>query len=283
MLERIIRLAAFALALAAVAFPQAARAEDGVFAHRIVFGQAALLNGPAAALGRGMRMGILTAFAEANRAGGVNGRRLELAAAAASERALAPRREACMVAAGWLHGLTVAVDVSPVQIHQGDLPRRVKEAPAASGVAPEWLELEVTESAMIRDAARAREMLEQVRALGMRVALDDFGTGYSSLGTLRSFPFDRIKIDRRFVGHLPAADATMVMRAVLAPGQGLNIPVLVEGVEMAARLEMLRQMGHREVQGYLIGRPMPVERCRALVGGPGRVAGIGKLGELPLS
>lgn len=173
-------------------------------------------------------------------------------------------RQACIAAAAWSRPLTVAVNVSPLQLQQGDLPLRVQEALTHSGLAPERLELEVTESVLIRDAARARKALEEVRALGVRVALDDFGTGYSSLGTLRSFPFDRIKIDRSFIGNLPAPDATTIMRAVLTLGQGLNMTVLAEGVETSSQLALLREMGCGQVQGYLIGRPQPIETWRKL-------------------
>ncbi|MGH7070383.1 MAG: EAL domain-containing protein [Acetobacteraceae bacterium] len=175
-------------------------------------------------------------------------------------------REACLAAAAWPRPLNVAVNVSPVQLHQGDLPQRVLEALSASGLPPARLELEVTESVLIRDAGRARRVLEEIRALGVRIALDDFGAGYSSLGTLRFFPFDRVKIDRSFVRNLPARDAITIMRAVLTLGRGLDITVLAEGVETPDQLASLRDMGCDEVQGYLLGRPQPIETWHALTG-----------------
>ncbi len=166
--------------------------------------------------------------------------------------------KACREAAAWQVPLTVAVNVSAVQIINRDFSHRVHEILLQTGLAPKRLEIEITETALIRDFQRALHTLRQIKALGVRITMDDFGTGYSSLYNLRSFPFDKIKIDGSFVKsvHLDGQSAAIV-RAVIGLGKGLGIPVLAEGVETVEELDFLRQTGCSELQGYLIGKPSP--------------------------
>jgi diguanylate cyclase len=167
-------------------------------------------------------------------------------------------REACKRAAAWKEPLKIAVNLSPVQFGQAELPRLVHEALLESGLSPSRLELEITESAIIEDKTRALHILRQIKALGVTVALDDFGTGYSSLDTLRVFPFDKIKLDRSFMKEAGSSQqSTAIVRAVLALGKSLKVPVLAEGVETSDQLELLRREGCDEAQGYLLGRPKP--------------------------
>lgn len=176
-------------------------------------------------------------------------------------------REACREAATWRRPLTVAVNVSPLQFRYGELPNLVHSILLETGLAPARLELEITESVFIDDFSRAISILSRLKALGVRVALDDFGSGYSSLSYLHSFAFDKIKIDRTFVLDLEYNQHSMaIVRAVIDLGHSLNIPVLAEGVETAVQHAMLLDRGCDEVQGYLVGRPMPIDDYGALVG-----------------
>lgn len=169
-------------------------------------------------------------------------------------------RRACADAAGWEKPLRVAVNLSPVQLHQSNLPALVHEILMETGLAPRRLELEITETALFKDYQRALDNLRRLKALGVRIAMDDFGTGFSSLSTLQSFPFDKIKIDKSFVENIHRHDrATAIVRAVLSLGRSLDIPVTAEGVETAEQLEFLRGEACAEVQGYAIGRPSPLE------------------------
>ena len=165
-------------------------------------------------------------------------------------------REACAEAGRWPGNTKIAVNLSPVQLMQPDLAERVTEILLATGLSPSRLELEITESAIISDKIRALQVLRRIKALGISIAMDDFGTGYSSLDTLHSFPFDKIKIDKSFVlGSGDSPQARAIIRAVLALGQSLNVPVLAEGVESAAQLQMLESEGCDEVQGFYLGAP----------------------------
>ncbi len=168
-------------------------------------------------------------------------------------------RTACKQAAAWEKPHKIAVNISPVQLLHGDLARRVHEILLETGLAPNRLELEITESTLIADKVRALHLLRQIRALGVMVAIDDFGTGYSSLDTLRSFPFDKIKLDRSFMAQVERdPQATAIIRAVLALGKSLDIPVLAEGVETREQLQILKREGCDEAQGYYLGRPQPI-------------------------
>jgi diguanylate cyclase (GGDEF)-like protein len=165
-------------------------------------------------------------------------------------------RAACVEAASWAVPHRIAVNLSPVQLSHIDLPRLVHQILIETGLKPERLELEITETAMIADMERTTHILRQLKLLGVSVAMDDFGTGYSSLSTLRAFPFDKIKLDRSFMSELEGSQQSKaIIRAVLALGESLDIPVLAEGVETRTQLEFLRAQGCDEVQGYLLGRP----------------------------
>ena len=167
-------------------------------------------------------------------------------------------RTACREAAAWTEPRKIAVNLSPVQLAHVDLPKLVHQILIETGLKPSLLELEITETAMITDMDRTTHVLRQLKLLGVSVAMDDFGTGYSSLSTLRAFPFDKIKLDRSFMSELDGGpQSAAIIRAVLALGESLDIPVLAEGVETEAQLAFLREQGCDEVQGYLLGRPMP--------------------------
>lgn len=168
-------------------------------------------------------------------------------------------RKACADAAAWDRPLRIAVNLSPVQLHQANLAAVVHEVLLETGLAPRRLELEITETALFKDYQRALDNLRRLKALGVRIAMDDFGTGFSSLSTLQSFPFDKIKIDKSFVENIHRHErATAIVRAVLGLGRSLDIPVTAEGVETPEQLEFLRGEACAEVQGYAIGRPGPM-------------------------
>jgi diguanylate cyclase (GGDEF)-like protein len=175
-------------------------------------------------------------------------------------------REACREAASWPRPLTIAVNISPIQFHHGDLPQLVHSILLETGLAPARLELEVTEGVMIRDFSRAVSILNQLKALGVRVALDDFGTGYSSLSYLQSFKCDKVKIDRVFISDLETNHhSKVIVRAIVGLCRSLGLPTLAEGVETEDQRAFLRE-GCDEVQGYLTGRPLPIADYDELVG-----------------
>jgi diguanylate cyclase (GGDEF)-like protein/PAS domain S-box-containing protein len=176
-------------------------------------------------------------------------------------------RTACREAASWPRPLHIAINLSPVQFRHGDLPRLVHEILLETGLAPSRLELEITEGVLIDNFTRAVAVLRRLKGLGMRIAMDDFGTGYSSLSYLQSFPFDKMKIDQVFVANLGHShQATTIIRAVIALGRGLNLPVVAEGVETDEQLRFLAAEGCSEFQGYLVGRPNPIEEYAHIVG-----------------
>jgi diguanylate cyclase (GGDEF)-like protein len=174
-------------------------------------------------------------------------------------------RTACRDAAKWTNLLTVAVNVSAVQLHNGNFAKLVHEILFHTGLPAYRLELEITETALIRDLNRALSTLRQIKGLGVRIAMDDFGTGYSSLSNLRSFPFDKLKIDSSFISAVNLNEqAATIVRAVLGLGRGLGVPVLAEGVETAAELKFLTDEHCTEVQGYFLGRPAEIDNFRHL-------------------
>ncbi len=173
-------------------------------------------------------------------------------------------RKACAEAAQWSRPLSIAVNLSPLQLNQPNLPALVHQILIESGLSPARLELEVTESALFKDYQRALDNLRRLKALGVRIAMDDFGTGFSSLSTLQSFPFDKIKVDKSFVENIHRdARATVIVKAVLGLGRSLDIPVVAEGVETDEQLQFLRGEDCAEVQGYAIGRPAPADTLSA--------------------
>ncbi|WP_456015023.1 EAL domain-containing protein [Methylorubrum populi] len=170
-------------------------------------------------------------------------------------------REACREAARWGNPLSVAVNVSAVQLHAPHFVQLVHEILFQTGLKPDRLEIEITETALIRDPSRAQSALRQLKALGLRIAMDDFGTGYSSLSNLRTYPFDKIKIDSSFIRSVDESEQTKaIVRSVLGLGRGLGLPVLAEGVETVEELNFLAEESCQVAQGYLIGRPAPIEK-----------------------
>jgi predicted signal transduction protein with EAL and GGDEF domain len=167
-------------------------------------------------------------------------------------------RSACTDAATWPDDVDVAVNLSPVQFKNPNLIASVTEALAASGLDARRLELEITESVLLQNSEATLATLHDLRAMGVRISLDDFGTGYSSLSYLRSFPFDKIKIDRSFVSELATREDSMaIIRAVTGLGRSLGIVTTAEGVENDAQLELLRREGCTQAQGYLFSKPRP--------------------------
>ena len=167
-------------------------------------------------------------------------------------------RQACREAAEWPDYLKVAVNLSPVQFRSRALVDTIMAALKESGLPPRRLEVEITESVLLQDDAATMEMLHELRGLGVRVALDDFGTGYSSLSYLRSFPFDKIKIDQSFVRELSTrADCLAIVQSITRLGATLRMTTTAEGVETEEQVRQLRAAGCVEAQGYLFGRPKP--------------------------
>jgi diguanylate cyclase (GGDEF)-like protein len=184
-------------------------------------------------------------------------------------------REACAAAARWPGEIKVAINLSACQFRSRQLIETVFSAIAASGLPAHRLELEITESVLLQNNATTLAMLHQLRGMGVRIALDDFGTGYSSLSYLRSFPFDKIKIDRCFVSDLSEAgeDALAILRAVAGLGASLGIATTAEGVETKEQLARVREEGCTEMQGYLFSPPRPIEDIdRLFLSGAGRAA-----------
>jgi EAL domain-containing protein (putative c-di-GMP-specific phosphodiesterase class I) len=166
--------------------------------------------------------------------------------------------QACLEAANWPSDVRVAVNVSSVQFKSRNLALVVTGALARSGLAPQRLELEITESVLLSNTDSTLATLHQLRALGVRISMDDFGTGYSSLSYLRSFPFDKIKIDRSFVHDLASdGESKAIIRAVTGLGTSLGISTTGEGVETQEELDYLRSEGCTEAQGYFFSKPRP--------------------------
>ncbi len=167
-------------------------------------------------------------------------------------------RRACTDAARWPADISVAVNLSPLQFRTGNLLSIVMDALRQSGLTPKRLQLEITETLLLEKSDQVLATLHALRALGVRISMDDFGTGYSSLSYLRSFPFDKIKIDRSFVRDLDSnPDAQAIMRAIISLGAGLGVTITAEGVETEAELAYLRAEGCHEGQGFLFSRPRP--------------------------
>jgi EAL domain-containing protein (putative c-di-GMP-specific phosphodiesterase class I) len=174
-------------------------------------------------------------------------------------------REACSTAAQWPTHARVSVNLSPVQFKNPGLVRVVVGALAASGLAADRLELEITETALMEDNEATLATLYRLREIGVRIAMDDFGTGYSSLGYLQSFPFDRIKIDRSFIRDIAEGFGSLnIVRAVAALGKGLGMETTAEGVETSEQLDSVKSEGCTEMQGFLFSGPRPASELRQL-------------------
>ncbi|WP_407116434.1 putative bifunctional diguanylate cyclase/phosphodiesterase [Bradyrhizobium sp. LMG 9283] len=167
-------------------------------------------------------------------------------------------RRACLDAAAWPDDVRVAVNLSPLQFRSGNLLSMVTDALKHSGLPPRRLELEITETLLLEKSAQVLATLHALRALGVRISMDDFGTGYSSLSYLRSFPFDKIKIDQSFVRDLGAnREAQAIIRSIVSLGKGLGVTITAEGVETEAELSCLRAEGCHEGQGFLFSKARP--------------------------
>ncbi|BBF93021.1 putative bifunctional diguanylate cyclase/phosphodiesterase [Blastochloris tepida] len=176
-------------------------------------------------------------------------------------------QRACEDAARW-PDLTIAVNLSPIQMLKGDIESTVKRVLHATKMAPERLVLEITEGVLVEDPEIALAVINRLRALGCRVALDDFGTGYSSFSYLRRFNFDKLKIDQSFVSDLgESADSAMIVHAIVSLARGLRMTVVAEGVETPEQARFLQATGCHELQGYLLGRPMRASAIDRLVSG----------------
>jgi len=173
-------------------------------------------------------------------------------------------REACRTARHWPDHVRIAVNISPVQFRNPGLNTVIMQALAETGLPPQRLELEITESLFIDNPATTLASLHSLRALGVRVALDDFGTGYSSLSYLRAFPFDKIKIDRSFIMDLLSSDgATAIIKSITTLAEALGMETTAEGVEHASQLDILREQGCNQIQGFYFSKPV----SKAEVGG----------------
>jgi len=169
-------------------------------------------------------------------------------------------RLAVAEASRWAPPLSVSVNLSPLQVQNAAFPAEVAAVLEEYGLPAERLELEVTEGVMIRDSDAALATLRELKALGVSIAMDDFGTGYSSLRYFRIFPFDKVKIDQSFVRDMGSSpEALAIVQAVIGLARGLGLPVVAEGVESQDQMGLLVKEGCTQVQGYLLGRPAPIE------------------------
>jgi diguanylate cyclase (GGDEF)-like protein/PAS domain S-box-containing protein len=179
-------------------------------------------------------------------------------------------RTACACMKAWLDaGLplkTLAVNLSPRQFRQGDLHETIRAILAETGLPSRYLELEITETALMEDGPEIEAKLSALKALGVRIAIDDFGTGYSSLAYLKRFPIDKLKIDQSFMRDIPLDSSNMeIAAAIIAMAKNLKLEVLAEGVEVEAQLAFLRHHGCDVVQGYLFGRPAPADTMQTIL------------------
>ncbi|WP_165982833.1 putative bifunctional diguanylate cyclase/phosphodiesterase [Dankookia rubra] len=173
-------------------------------------------------------------------------------------------QQACADAAGWPSDLKVAVNLSPLQFTSPQLSTAVSNALVTTGLAANRLELEVTESVLLQDSGVVLALLHELRGMGLQIALDDFGTGYSSLSYLRSFPFDKLKIDQSFVrGLTGGAGGVAIVDAIVALASSLGMTTTAEGVETIEQLDQIRRAGCTMAQGYYLGRPRPAANVLA--------------------
>ncbi|KQV31602.1 diguanylate phosphodiesterase [Rhizobium sp. Root1203] len=187
-------------------------------------------------------------------------------------------REACRTAAQWPQHLKIAVNLSVCQFRHNSLLASVVSALDESGLHPGRLEIEITESVFLADVEQSLPLLRALKELGIRIAIDDFGTGYSSFSYLRAFAFDKIKLDRSFVAGIETDPGNLaIVRAVVGIGSGFNATTLAEGVETEEQLQRLQAEGFGEVQGFLLGRPMPRAEAEAVInGGASRLLSVAR-------
>jgi EAL domain-containing protein (putative c-di-GMP-specific phosphodiesterase class I) len=168
-------------------------------------------------------------------------------------------RRACSDAATWPSHLTIAVNLSPIQLKQSNLIEVLKSALEESHLDPRRLELEITETVLLEKNEENLTILHEIKNLGVSIVLDDFGIGYSSMRYLQMFPFDKIKIDKSFIQSMTThADSAAIVCAITGLGRGLDIETTAEGVETAEQLQFLRTAGCQLGQGYLFSRPVPL-------------------------
>jgi len=190
-------------------------------------------------------------------------------------------RTACEEAATWAKEVKVAVNLSPAQFKSGRLPEMIAEALSFSGLSAHRLELEITETVLLQNSETTLKALHRLRDLGVRIALDDFGTGYSSLSYLRSFPFDKLKIDRSFVQDLPECrSARAIVQAIAALGASFNMSITAEGVEKLEQMEYLRREGCNELQGFYLSKPKPKEELVVVRKAAGAAPNEGRTAEV---
>jgi EAL domain-containing protein (putative c-di-GMP-specific phosphodiesterase class I) len=175
--------------------------------------------------------------------------------------------EACRQCAGWPDDIRVAVNMSPIQFRRGDVLEAVRSALDAAGLPPSRLEIEITETVFLHDTELTRHLLGELQAMGVRVSLDDFGTGYSSLSYLHSYPLNKIKIDRSFLDGVGTSDRALnLLHGVARLSADLGMSVAVEGIETEEQLALVAsEPSVEEVQGFLIGRPIPAADLRKLL------------------
>lgn len=174
---------------------------------------------------------------------------------------------ACSYATRWPENLFVSINLSPTEFKRGNLVERIQKTLYDSGIDPARVELEITESVMLEDAAGALEIMRTLKRLGVRIAMDDFGTGYSSLSYLRTFPFDGLKIDRSFLNRLAdSEDDKSIIQAIVGLGHALSLTVTAEGIESAEHLNLLKAVSCDEGQGYFLSRPLDTDSFNALLG-----------------
>ena len=189
-------------------------------------------------------------------------------------------RKACRAAAAWPDHLTVAVNVSPLQLRDRALPGVVRSVLEETGLPARRLELELTESALVGNLGLAREVMGELKAMGVRLSLDDFGTGYSSLAHLQALPFDKIKIDAGFVRAMARDPGSRkIVAAVVGLGHSLGLPTVAEGVEERGEADALRRLGCDVGQGWLFGRPVPAAAVDAMLAAEQPAAGAGTAAE----
>jgi len=177
-------------------------------------------------------------------------------------------QEACRTASQWPNCVTIAVNLSPIQLRSANLRGVIVNALAASGLAAERLELEVTESVLLEDIDGSLAALQAINLLHVQTTLDDFGTGYSSLSYLSKFPFQTLKIDRSFIADLDQSPASVaIVQAVIDLAAKLGMRTIAEGVETAAQLAQLRRTRCDAVQGYWLSRPIPASMVTTMLAG----------------
>jgi len=175
-------------------------------------------------------------------------------------------REACAAAMKWPARITVAVNISPVEFQRGDVVGAVQNALSASGLPSSRLEIEITETVLLEKTTKSVATLARLRDLGVRISMDDFGTGFSSLSYLRSYPFDKIKVDRSFVRDLSSDDRSRtIVSAITGLGMRFGMRTTAEGVETEEQLEWLTAEGCNEVQGRLFSMPVPADEVMSLL------------------